>query len=740
VLDRTSIVTLMHKCLLSPWQSQDSVHVSQISWFTEQWLSDLWQYLTRNYPSDLQKLENLHIFPVGNGKLIKLSAAHSVVASSCENARLDGAIVKVCEKLGITVAEDVPAVVTNHPLCWRKYLYRPDVNGVLAALRRIGTGAVAAKAEQLSGAERDILRTFIVNGLLSTWEASLSGDSLIRTMPVFRTLDGSGFQTSTFVSLSQVTEAAPLSALPVKLPRQVLDVGDNLVRELTKKLDIRQLTEPEALLELVFPAIDEGRYNLHEVEQVFKLVCDKWTEYTCNNSAFRSRVTNIKFIRKRSGDLASAHELFNENDNVLSQLFSDEDVFPTGVFSDSRYLHILQELGLKTQESVTAEDVLAVARKLDSRTSLNISCAKALLSFLETHSSLLQVRVSDNLLLNELRTLKWVLVVDSKPPSYPDDLAFSGLTTDDRATNRPLDILSVKHAAIIGSIKPLIETNSYRNLSKVFGWDAEPTLQDVVQHLFNVIDCYKADQKADFHIILREIYAYLDRNADNFHSVALLLCKRKWIFHSNGFAESTKMVMDAAFMDLRPYVYVMPDDLRNFSRLWEGAKIGQQCSLVQVLNDIAERHSSCQCADISVMSDGETLPSNCPCSESDVKRDLNYSICILNEVSRSPDCNVLRDSLQVPVNSPPGTLRMKPIDDCTYCDKEWFQQGFDVCNVPNQNIHLVHPQIALSTAEALNIHTICSRMMNAEELAFGAAYGQSEPLTRRLRNYSTRLY
>ena len=74
---------------------------------------------------------------------------------------------------------------------------------------------------------------------------------------------------------------------------------------------------------------------------------------------------------------------------------------------------------------------------------------------------------------------------------------------------------------------------------------------------------------------------------------------------------------------------------------------------------------------------------------------------------------------------------MKSIDECTYCDKEWYHLGFDADDFEDK-IFLIHELIPLTTAEKLNIPSLISKMIGAEELDM--EFGQSEPLTRRLQN------
>jgi sacsin len=73
---------------------------------------------------------------------------------------------------------------------------------------------------------------------------------------------------------------------------------------------------------------------------------------------------------------------------------------------------------------------------------------------------------------------------------------------------------------------------------------------------------------------------------------------------------------------------------------------------------------------------------------------------------------------------------MKSLPECAFCDKEWYHKGFTADDI-DDNVFLIHDRIPLATAEALRIPSLISRTLGVETLDIG--YGQSEPLTRRLK-------
>jgi sacsin len=269
--------------------------------------------------------------------------------------------------------------------------------------------------------------------------------------------------------------------------------------------------------------------------------------------------------------------------------------------------------------------------------------------------------------------------------------------------------------SLVGSVLPVIDTSAVSRLASAFGWNKEPPIQLVVSQLLKVIPAYDERSQVEFSLMLKEIYSYFDRHITEFDEVSDQLPLR-WICYSSGFAEPSQIVLKNSFISLQPHVFVMSASFAMLTRLWKHVGVGETCNLVGVLNRIAEFHNG-----------------DCQRTGEEVSRDLDLSVCILNEIAKSPERSKMRQDLHIPVKtSEDKTLVLKPIDDCTYCDKEWFHKGFDVQHITNTDINLVHPQISIDTAEALNIHSVCSRLLDAEELDSGGgveSYGQSEPLT-----------
>ena len=73
-------------------------------------------------------------------------------------------------------------------------------------------------------------------------------------------------------------------------------------------------------------------------------------------------------------------------------------------------------------------------------------------------------------------------------------------------------------------------------------------------------------------------------------------------------------------------------------------------------------------------------------------------------------------------------LCLLPVEECTYCDTEWLQQGIQSMTYEAEGITFIHSDVPLSTAKALNVPSLMSRMLDADELPvtdFGQYFGQT---------------
>ena len=144
--------------------------------------------------------------------------------------------------------------------------------------------------------------------------------------------------------------------------------------------------------------------------------------------------------------------------------------------------------------------------------------------------------------------------------------------------------------------------------------------------------------------------------------------------------------------------------------------VGGASVLLQVLSLIKEKYEK----------------SKPPFETADVEKDLQLSITILNKLKSSdgPLSPQLQEKVLIPTQVEGDSfVRLVPVEECVYCDREWLQMEKDDEEV---TYFFVHPDVSNSTAEFFNVRTLSNSMLDPDELDVGEEFGQEEKLTRRL--------
>src|SRR6218665_1161586 len=195
------VSTLLRSLLPSKWQNYNEVNISSAPILTVNWLHELWAYLTRYFSYNLYAFEDLHILPVGKGQLMKLNRQSPILVTSHYSFQLPVGVKTLLRKLGIKVIDDLPPSVRNHPNLIGNYVLAPDATNVLLAMNRLfRTGRLLVTS--LNDSERKTLQTFLSSGLAGKGTMVSNNNKILCSLPIFQTLDRSGFKGSEFVSLS----------------------------------------------------------------------------------------------------------------------------------------------------------------------------------------------------------------------------------------------------------------------------------------------------------------------------------------------------------------------------------------------------------------------------------------------------------------------------------------------------------------------------------------------------------
>jgi len=623
----------------------------------------------------------------------------------------------MCIALEIKVVDTSTMEAFKHPLIWDTYILRPVDGGLVKALFKLqaikGIQCVIERFLATVDKTKVLFRDHV-----SKWIQNYIEDEkdLLRAIPMFTTLEGSGNKKSHFVSI-KTCSLANNEKLPIKCSEILLHLSDESSRATATGLGVRTTSVPRLLVDIYLPAVSSGYYDKRDLQILMIYICKnlkKFLHIDIQSAAqLIELVKNINFIARADGRLVRPVDLYDEGEVVVQKLFAGYDVFSCDDFAKPRYAESLRQFGLKNVESIASYDVLQLAQKISaSDVNDNSECqrSEALIELLNKRILLLNHNMpGEGLLRDILLQLNWVKTIAIRPDQYPMGLAYAGENTKFTSPNR---IMASKFSKLIGSVHPTVQIQGIANLAKTFGWDLVPKVQDIAQHVLNVADCYNSQQKLGTQSILHEVYRFLNDKSCLVGDFLSKVGNSSWIWNGDGIAQTSQTVMRACTVDLRPYFFSLPGDLWQFSKLWECCGLKMRGNLVDALLLIKTAHDS---PTVGV--------------KADVQHDLPLTVNILNEIIKDKDKQNYIDSVVIPIQDRNGLLQMKPISECVYCDKEWYQHGFDEKDL-DVDYNLIHELIPLKTAKRLGVSSLVSRSIGAEELDIG--YGQSESLKTRL--------
>ena len=351
----------------------------------KKWLPFLWNYLTEHFTTEeeLCQLQNLPLIPLNFEKppvtLAKLKRPPKVVVGRLGNSVLDQTVCEVLKRLGVAVMEDCPVFLKSHPVILEKFVQPPDVSGVLQAMEvsssEMGDGMHSAiLLEKVTDDEKRALRRFIAK----TQHLNSKEKQVLLYLPIFETTGKS----QDFVSKKQGLLAAPADAdeFPVSPKRNFIDTKDEDSGKMARLLDITILKPTDYLLEGIFPYVQSQAYSNEDIDRLMAFVIQRYDLHI----GAHERMKELKFVPTNNGR-ARALDLFDPRSDLLRAIFAGEDVFPVGdQYNDPSLLVVLEKLGMKSDDKITAQDLYQSARKIHEVSNMHAEKkSQAIMAYLE---------------------------------------------------------------------------------------------------------------------------------------------------------------------------------------------------------------------------------------------------------------------------------------------------------------------------------------------------------------------
>lgn len=718
--------SLLRKSLPFGWNI-----VNSVSWFPgdknhnhppRHWIQIVWRYLGNHFTTSkaLQSLEGLPLIPLNMSEtpvtLTQLSHPSKVVVKRLNWECIDEPLSEVLKKIGVFVIDDCLGFLSQHPAVLGTYLNPPSIKGVLKAMVVCSSTmeTFLKSIREMSAKEKQILRCFLANARLEN--VGNEELNLLCSLPLFQT------NFMTFVSKNEGLCAAPRDPLPIQPFRQLIDISDDASETLARLLKVRILKPTELLCEVVFPDIQQDKYTEAQVDILMSHVFRHFAHVIHTDANFKRHLQVLSFVPKKTVRVR-ALEVFDPRSENLQRLFSHEDVFPVGeLYNDRAVLSILEALGMKKDNKITAKDLYQSAKEVSTLYQVPSAGQKssAIFQYLSSHPQKLQESVNGQKLGGLLKGIAWVSRLQQRPWKFPSTLSWCNTDKEQEIHFfRPTEIKSQQLVNLIGSVRPVVKVEPSNEMCTYFGWKNKADVGDVVNHLQNVVACYTEDEKPYYMVVVDEIYSFLSLvNQEALTMVFEWTDISEWVWNGNGFSSPCEMLPSETRVDLAPYILSLPSEMSKFKNLFHRFGMRYESDpvlLLEVLEMIKLRHDS----------------RKFQCMSSEVKRDIKLSVEILNELATEQLSPEVETRILFPIHVEEDTyVQLEPATRCMYCEhEEWLTRDGDD---EDMEYFYLHPNISSSTAERLGVPSLTNRMLDPDDLFIGEEFGQEERLTTRL--------
>ena len=735
-LTKELVAKLLPKVIPSHWKNQYIVtwEPSPTEGIPSSWLPALWNFFRTYYPSDLSKFTGLPVLALDDTsqskssvRLVSLTLSGCVILRSGVGSTISSGVASALELLGAYITDDLPECVRCHASVIGNYVRLPlseDIVEVMYNAYQLHGGQASLEAVrcQTTAAQKADVRELIAG--LQPGALKMCHIRFLRMMPVFECVQsGTASSEPVYCSVQEVGCVAPVKLISFPVDTPYLTVADDQsARKAAEMLEAKFVTIASILKEqLASKLLEEGT-----ADSVSQMVVTNFPSYYAEDPNIVETLSKVSFVRTVKERLAAPSALFDPECPELHLLLPDADVFPADSYRQPEVLGYLRKMGLKSVKNITAGDLLnslihieKLGTSADTYAAARAS-SLSMIKFFDSHVDSLWHEVNGQLLLKWASCLRWVAAMSERPAMYPESLAWSGA---DETLHVPAAVACDSWAPVIGAVQPVVSCT--QAVARAFGWDLQPEMASIVKQLKSIIAGYRSAEKAQYLALLMGVYDSLSRTDPRSQLISLLNREsvQSWVWHGDGFASVKQILLRRSAVDLRPYVHMLPPEIESYGQFFLECGAADHVTVatyVNVLNRISHKYTvgAYACEDFA--------------------SDIQLSVNILNQMAElsMKDEGAADGSVPMLCQVDDGSdvqVKLLPATECTYCDVDWLRRGFEVTDFSAEDsITFVHSQLPVTTAAALGVPTLMSRMLHAEELAV-TSFGQSEPLTDRLR-------
>ena len=754
VLTVSDVATLLPRALPQEWQYQTTVTLPYAT-FTINWFERFWRWVAGG---NLNLFSNQLVVPVfdsraGMQAVTRLSqTSPSLFIPSTTNC--SQYLIAGLEKLGVKCCMQRRYPYVQHVSYLSSLMNYYSPNGIVDAI----TCALPSYSSiSLTKEEANELRTR-VQGVAVTY----GRQDTLRNLPMFVTLGNTGEKLHSVTQVERSTKGSAQME-PLSFPLNAKNIPSTVIlfsssgyyqKALLQSLSVYCTTTVDLLRTILFPLIEVGSMGRNSAKQLMKEVLEKFDVINSNTTyqkkeGFKSSIARLPFLPMSVGKPKAPNTLFSPSDSELKNLYYQEPVFPVEPFSSGRCLIVLRSCGLKTRAS--AQEIVDIISSISYPANaypvqvdeVRQTRAKAVLTYISRWGSQLtetvyiagssgqhsvrSIQFSDAL--KELSQNKSWLPVQSYPPdNYPTCLNWKGSGSNCHLVSFGSSVLLSQNqdslALACGSQMYFIEHSLSPAICSVFTPSPAEIVKHAMAHLEEVIlNHVEFPTFEEVRRITRIIYQLLHKYQRQGYTVYLSMLQKTedcvWISKQKRFVHpyAVALKQNASFrQNLEPFIYTLPDDLDEFTSLFEALGVQKSVTETQILGILKKIKD-------------ESLG---------VSNDQAWQLVmsILNWLTGSGEHMIDEDSdcesLYVPVEPDTEWPTLVRGEDVVYTDSAFLQRFLESSDNEEDNYTFVNHRVSSQLAHQLRLMPL-SKYLNISEDAFEDV-GQNEPLTVRLKN------
>ena len=684
------------------------LNVIPLSWFPL-----IWGYIGKY--GVLKDFEGLPLIPFGSRTSItNIAVLHRQsllihYKDDDEDHYRDDDTISLLKHLGFTVIEHLPAyVLQNNSVFKCNYMHEYKDGNLLTMLLIL----------QSKFGQRDVISRFDAFGSkkakLDLFQKISHSDipmEIRLLLKSFKFIEN--HENQQLVSIEDC-DWIPPKELPSVMPQKmVLKIQCATQKSFIEKLGGKLLNKRDFIEKFLLPEMEVKSLQRADTDSMIKYILDAMPSSDLTQwQDIIERLSNIPFVKSDDGKFYRPIELFRRSDGLI-ELFREE----TGRFPEVGQR--VEVLKLKKESDVSANDIRQCLEKINVMNDIQQaqSKAKCILKHIEYHKGLL----SDQTLMNQMKNTPWIPCMKNRPGSYPECLTWFGETNNEINFKRPVEMVLKKNSNLVGSVRAIFHSDFEGfTVIKLINQNNQLDNQDIFDQLDNVIKEYNPRYKNEILIVLKSIYNHLQNVYEELTDdhKELLRCN-EWVWCEDGFVQPNKIVLKGSKLDIRPYVYTLPQDIQDSNGLL--SKCGSldtvdKEKMVDILDTLKQVH------------DHERL------SQEAVNRDRKICIEILNHLSQMTLSETDLQRIIVPVRCEDTEFLLKASSQTVYCTMGGTicEEGDMEAEEEDGQVFFLHECITEDIARAFHIRSLTSKLIGAEDLGIFEEYGQHEPITRRI--------